>query len=226
MNNNLITLFDVSKVYKIGRAEVVALKGVNLTIKKEEFLAIVGPSGAGKTTLLHVIGGLLPPTEGKVLFKGEDIYGKSDRWRCRWRINSVGFIFQFYHLIEELTVLENVALPSFLISSSKTAFKKAENLLKYLKIEKKAKNFPSELSGGEKQKVAIARALINEPELLLCDEPTGNLDKEAKEIVFDLLEFFNKEKKKTILLVTHNVELAKKAERVIYIKEGGLIQKG
>jgi len=223
MNNDLITLFDVSKVYKMGKTEVVALKGVNLTIKEEEFLAIVGPSGAGKTTLLHIIGGLLPPTEGKVLFKGEDIYGKSDRWRCRWRINSVGFIFQFYHLIEELTVLENIALPSFLISSSKTAFKKAENLLKYLKIEKKAKSFPSELSGGEKQKVAIARALINEPELLLCDEPTGNLDKEAKEVVFKLLEFFNKEKKKTILLVTHNVELAKKAERVVYIKEGGLV---
>ena len=223
MNNDLITLFDVSKVYKMGKTEVVALKGVNLTIKEEEFLAIVGPSGAGKTTLLHIIGGLLPPTEGKVLFKGEDIYGKSDRWRCRWRINSVGFIFQFYHLIEELTVLENIALPSFLISSSKTAFKKAENLLKYLKIEKKAKSLPSELSGGEKQKVAIARALINEPELLLCDEPTGNLDKEAKEVVFKLLEFFNKEKKKTILLVTHNVELAKKAERVVYIKEGGLV---
>ena len=225
MNNDLITLSDVSKVYKIGKSEVVALKGINLTIKKKEFLAIVGPSGAGKTTLLHIIGGLLPPTEGKVLFEGEDVYRKSDKWRCRWRISSVGFIFQFYHLIEELTVLENVALPSFLVSSSKTAFKKAENLLKYLKIEKKAKNFPSELSGGEKQKVAIARALINEPELLLCDEPTGNLDREAKEAVFKLLDFFNKEKKKTILLVTHNVELAEKAERIIYIKEGRLIQK-
>lgn len=225
MNNDLITLFNVSKVYKMGKTEVVALKGVNLTIKRKEFLAIVGPSGAGKTTLLHIIGGLLSPTEGKVLFKGEDIYRKSDRWRCRWRINSVGFIFQFYHLIEELTVLENIALPSFFVSSSKTAFKKAEKLLKYLKIEKKAKSFPSELSGGEKQKVAIARALINEPELLLCDEPTGNLDKEAKEAVFNLLEFFNKEKEKTILLVTHNVELAEKAERVIYIKEGRLLHK-
>ncbi|OQX82092.1 MAG: hypothetical protein B6D56_00805 [Candidatus Omnitrophica bacterium 4484_70.1] len=220
--SNLISAYNLTKIYKIGRKEFPALKKISIEVREREFLAIVGPSGAGKSTLLHILGGLLSPTEGEVFFKGENIYKKKDKWLCEWRTKHVGFVFQFYHLIEELTVLENVVLPSFLIKTSlKTAFTQAEKLLKYLKIENKLNCFPSELSGGERQKVAIARALINAPEVLFCDEPTGNLDEESAEKVFDLFDLFNKDRK-TIILVTHNIELAKRAKRVLYLEGGRL----
>jgi len=218
--NNLISAYNLTKIYKIGRKEFSALKKINIGVKEKELLVIVGPSGAGKSTLLHILGGLLFPTEGEVFFKGENIYKKKDKWLCRWRTRYVGFVFQFYHLIEELTVLENVVLPSSLINTSlKTAFTQAEKLLKYLKIEDKLNCFPSELSGGERQKVAIARALINNPQILFCDEPTGNLDEGSAEKIFSLLDFFNKEGR-TIILVTHNIELAKRAKRVLYLEKG------
>ncbi len=220
--NNIFVAEEITKIYQEGSQKIYALDKVSLNIKKGEFLAILGPSGAGKTTLLHTLGGFLKPTYGKVFYRDVDIYRKSDSWRCSWRIKSVGFVFQFYHLIEELTVMENIALPalSFL---GKSAFKKAQSLLKYFGIEEKGQAFPYELSGGQKQKVAVARALINEPEVIFCDEPTGNLDKASGEKIVEILKILNKEKGKTIILVTHNRTLAENAERILYIDGGKIV---
>jgi len=216
--SNIIKLQSLTKIYNNG-AEVKALDCIDLEVSKSDYLAIVGPSGSGKSTLLHIAGGLDAPTQGKALFKEENIYKMTDKTLSSWRSKNIGFIFQFYYLIEELNVLENVVIGAN-EASRKYAFKKARELLKYLEIEHKGSFFPSQLSGGEKQKVAIARALINEPEIILCDEPTGNLDKDSQDKVTDLLDRMNKEMKKTILLVTHNLELAKKAKKIVAIKNG------
>ena len=216
--NNLIDLNSVSKIYKNAR-EVVAIKRVSISIKDRDFLAITGPSGSGKSTLLHVMGGLEPPTKGKVLFADKNLYQMPQAEISTWRNKRVGFIFQFYHLIEELDVRENLLAATF-FKRQKYSLKRAEKLLKYLGIEDKMKAFPSQLSGGEKQRVAIARALMNDPQILLCDEPTGNLDYESQEAVAALLDKLNKEEHKTIILVTHNLDLAKRAKSTLFIKNG------
>jgi putative ABC transport system ATP-binding protein len=221
--SKLIEVVSLKKIYLEPKSKVEALKGISFCVYPCDYLSIVGPSGAGKSTLLHLIGGLDSPTEGTVLFKGEDIYKMDEKRRAFWRNKNIGFIFQFYHLIEELNVLDNILVASF--EDRKSSFKKAQELLKYLGIEERKNFFPSQLSGGEKQKVAIARALINEPDLILCDEPTGNLDKESQEKVILLLKRLNEEKKKTIILVTHNLELAKRAKRTIFIKNGEIVDK-
>ncbi|MDD5194720.1 MAG: ABC transporter ATP-binding protein, partial [Candidatus Omnitrophica bacterium] len=215
--NELIEVRSLSKAYHNGQEEVFAVKNVSLSIMEQDYLAIIGPSGAGKSTLLHIMGGLEIPTEGCISFKGEDIYQMRERHLARWRNSTVGFVFQFYHLIEELNVLENVALAPF-TQERKSSLKRAQELLKYLGIEERKNFFPSQLSGGEKQKTAIARALINNPEIILCDEPTGNLDVDSQNKVMQLLEELNRDKKKTVILITHNLELAKRAKRVIQIK--------
>ncbi|MFA5272129.1 MAG: ABC transporter ATP-binding protein, partial [Candidatus Omnitrophota bacterium] len=217
--NNLIQLTKVSKTFHNGQEEVSALKNVSIDLHAQDYLAIIGPSGAGKSTLIHIIGGLDMPSCGKVTCHDKDIYIMRDSERALWRNTMVGFVFQFYHLIEELNVLENVAISAF-CEFRKSAFKKAESLLEYLDIAGRKNFFPSQLSGGEKQKVALARALINDPEIILCDEPTGNLDKYAQDKVVDLLEKLNKETGKTIVIVTHNLELAKRAKRTITLKSG------
>jgi len=219
--NKLIEIDSIWKIYYNGGKQTIAVKDVSLTLKEAEYLAIVGPSGAGKTTLLHIMSGLDSPTKGRVLFEGKDLYTLGDYQISLWRNMTVGFVFQFYHLIEELNVLENVALPSLAFKGTrKTSFKKAQKLLKYLNIEEKVKYVPSQLSGGERQKVAIARALVNEPRIIFCDEPTGNLDKDSADKVISLLEFLNKNEKKTLVIVTHNPEIVKKADRVINIRVG------
>lgn len=216
--NELINLIDVTKVY--GNAKpVIALREISMSIEAGDYYAVVGPSGAGKSTLLHIMGGLDRPTNGEVLFKGKDMYQIKDRELASWRNKTVGFVFQFYHLIEELNVLENVAIAAFR-GERKSSFKRAEELLKYLGIDGRAEAFPSQLSGGEKQRIAIARALINDPQVVLCDEPTGNLDKESQLRVMDLLANLNKDMGKTIVLVTHNLELAQRAEKIVSIKSG------
>lgn len=220
--NSLLEVVSLTKVYHNGREEVAALREISFSLREEDYLAIVGPSGAGKSTLLHIMGGLDIPTKGKVLFKEKDIYQKKDKSLASWRNKSIGFVFQFYHLIEELNVLENIAIAAHM-RLGKSSFKKSEELLKYLGIAERGSFFPSQLSGGEKQKVAIARALINEPDIILCDEPTGNLDKDSQDRVVELIERLNKEKKKTIVLVTHNLELAKRAKRMITLKSGELV---
>jgi ABC-type lipoprotein export system ATPase subunit len=190
-----------------------------LSIHEQDYLAVVGPSGAGKSTLLHAIGGLDKPSSGEILFKNKSIYEMKDNDLADWRNKTVGFVFQFYHLLEELNVLENITIAAIFLKR-KSALKKAQELLEYLGLEKRMNFFPSQLSGGEKQKVALARALINEPQILLCDEPTGNLDKHSQDKVTEMLEKLNKEKNKTIILVTHNLELAKRAKRIIMLKSG------
>ncbi len=219
--NELMEVNAVTKVYRDGVA-FTALKNISLSVYAQDYLAIVGPSGAGKSTLLHIMGGLEPPTKGKVFFIEKSLYKMKDRELSLWRTKSAGFVFQFYHLIEELSVLENVAIAASR-EGRKYSFKKARELLKYLGLEDKQEAFPSQLSGGQKQRVAIARALVNEPEILFCDEPTGNLDKESQEKIAGLLENLNKVKKKTIVLVTHNLDLAKQAKRILFI-EGGEIK--
>ena len=221
--NKLIEVISLKRIYLEADTEVGALKDVSFSVYPCDYLSIVGPSGAGKSTLLHLIGGIDTPTQGTVLFKGEDIYKMNRKRRALWRNKNIGFIFQFYHLIEELNVLDNILVASF--EDRKFSFKKAQELLKYLGIKERENFFPSQLSGGEKQKVAIARALINEPDLILCDEPTGNLDKESQERVMELLRKLNEEKKKTIVLVTHNLELAERAKRMVFIKNGEIVDK-
>jgi len=217
----LFEIYSVTKKYHNGKEEIFVLKNVSLSIFKKDYLAITGPSGSGKSTLLHIIGGLEPPTFGEVNFNGKNIYKISDYNIAKWRNKNIGFVFQFYHLIEELNVLENIIIASF--DNKKSILKKAEELLKYLDIYNRKDFYPSSLSGGEKQRVAIARALINEPEIILCDEPTGNLDKDSQEKVILLLEKLNKDMGKTIVLVTHNLELANRAKRRIFLKAGELV---
>jgi putative ABC transport system ATP-binding protein len=210
---------SVTKEYQSGQETVRALKGVSALLHPGDYLAIVGPSGAGKSTLLHTLGGLDLPTQGRVLFKGRDIYKMKDKELSLWRNKHIGFVFQFYHLIEELNAFENITL-SLDLNKRKYSLKTIEELLKYLGVGDKKKAFPSQLSGGQRQRVAFARALANDPEVILCDEPTGNLDKESQEKIVALLDKLNKEKGKAIVLVTHNLELAKHAQRSLFIKDG------
>jgi len=217
--SELFKVNSLTKEYCSGGETVHALKEVTVSLNSGDYLAIIGHSGAGKTTLLHSLGGLDSPTTGEVLFKGRNIYKMKDKELSIWRNKHVGFVFQFYHLIDELNVLENITL-ALNLNRQKYSLKTIEDLLKYLGIEDKKKAFPSQLSGGQKQRVAFARALVNDPEVILCDEPTGNLDKEAQEKVIFLLDKLNKEKNKTIVLVTHNLELAKCAKNRIFIKDG------
>jgi putative ABC transport system ATP-binding protein len=219
---NLLEIVSLSKVYHNGKEKVHALKEVSFSLQEKDYIAVVGPSGSGKSTLLHIMGGIDMPTKGKVLFKGQDLYRKKDGNLAFWRSKTVGFVFQFYHLIEELNVLENIAIAAY-VDFRKTSLKRAEELLKYLDIAERRNFFPSQLSGGEKQKVAIARALVNDPQIILCDEPTGNLDKDSQDKVVELIEKLNQEKKKTVIIVTHNLELAKRAKRVIALKSGELV---
>ena len=216
--SELVKLKAVTKIYE-GANPVVALDDVTFSVGRGEYCALVGPSGAGKSTFLHIMGGLDRPTKGEVTFSDKDMYKMSDKELASWRNATVGFVFQFYHLIEELNVLENIAIASFK-HGIKSAFKRVNELLQYLGISERAHFFPSQLSGGEKQRVAIARALINDPEVVLCDEPTGNLDADSRAKVTELLDTLNKEMGKTIILVTHNLELAKKANKVLFIEAG------
>jgi len=222
--NKLLEISDISKAYKNADQMIWALKGVSLSLEPGDYLAIVGPSGAGKSTLLHVLGGLDRPSEGTLTFKGKDIYRLSDKDLSLWRARHVGFVFQFYHLIEELNTLENIMLPLRLLRR-KCSLKTVDELIQYLGIARRKRSYPSQLSGGERQKVALARALVNEPELILCDEPTGNLDSDSQEKVVQLLDECNKKKGKTVIIVTHNMALAKRADKMLFIDNGVLKNK-
>ena len=219
MNNMLLEAKNISKFYKTAGEEFYAIQDVGITINKGDYTAIVGPSGAGKSTLMHILGGLDTPSSGKLIGAGEDVYGLSEPERAGWRRKYIGFVFQFFHLIEELNVMENITLSAFKLKP-KEARARAMELLNYLGIEKRAKFFPSQLSGGEKQKCAIARAMINQPQILLCDEPTGNLDHDSQGKVTQLLEKLNKEQNVAVILVTHNLELAKRAKTMVRMESG------
>jgi len=218
---------NIHKIYHNGNKQLEVLKGVNLSIEKGKFAAIVGPSGAGKSTLLHILGGLDTPTSGEVILEQENIYGLSDLELSRIRNERIGFVFQFYHLLSEFTVLENVSMPGLISSQfvvhSPQLKKQALGLLKEVGLSDRVTHFPSQLSGGEQQRVAIARALINKPSLLLCDEPTGNLDSKTSEEIIALVKKISLEERMTVVLVTHNAELAKIAHNVYHLKDGVLV---
>ncbi len=223
----ILEVINLHKYYRVGNIRLHVLKGVSFTVAHGEFLAIRGPSGAGKSTLLHIIGGLESPDEGKVLLEGENIYSLTDSRLSRLRNKSIGFVFQFYYLIPELTIIENVSLPLLIQGTSKReAFKKGYELLNYFNMEKRASHYPSQVSGGEQQRAAIARAMVVNPKLLLCDEPTGNLDSQNGEEVLKLLQDINSKKKTTIIIVTHDPEVANWAQREFYIRDGILDEKG
>lgn len=211
------------KIYKNGANELHVLKGIDLNVKKGEVLALLGPSGAGKSTLLHLLGGLDSPTKGEVFIDGVDIYSISDYERARLRNRKIGFVFQFYHLLPEFDALENVILP-LLIKGENGSFKNIRKagieILTAVGLGERLHHRPNQLSGGEQQRVAIARALVNEPEILLCDEPTGNLDSETGKHVLDLLWDLNSKRNLTLIMVTHEAEIAKAAERVLHIRDG------
>jgi len=190
-------------------------------------VALVGPSGAGKSTLLHILGGLDCPSQGSVVFEGQELYKLTDSELSRIRNSQIGFVFQFYHLLSEFTVLENVLMPVSISGANKAqmaeARQKALVLLDRAGLKERLAHFPNQLSGGEKQRAAIVRALMNEPKLLLCDEPTGNLDSGSSAEIIDLIKSIHLRNKTTILLVTHNEELASKAERRYHLKDGIMV---
>ena len=215
---------DLHKTYKSGAKPLHVLKGINLSLEWGKTTAIVGPSGAGKSTLMHLLGGLDRPTKGKVFLDGEDLYSLKDS-KCAEILNRrIGFVFQFYHLLPEFTVLENVAFPAFIGGVKKSiAIKRARSLVNVVGLSNRASHRPGELSGGETQRAAIARALINDPEMILCDEPTGNLDSRTGQAVIDLLLELNKKEKKTIVIVTHEERIASVAHRKCHIRDGQLV---
>ena len=220
-----IEVVDLGKVYAMGSVRVPALRGVTFTVERGRFVSIVGPSGCGKSTLLNMIGALDRPTRGRVVVDGVDITKLNDRRLARFRNSKVGFIFQTYNLINRTTVLKNVELPAIVKGiPSKVRRLKALKLLRLVGLEEKADRKPTEMSGGEQQRVAIARALINDPAIVLADEPTGNLDSKTGEEIISLLGRINRENGATIIMVTHNLELANRTNRIIRLRDG-LIEK-
>ncbi|MDI6758780.1 MAG: ABC transporter ATP-binding protein [Candidatus Omnitrophota bacterium] len=215
---------NVSKSYGNRLSGLEVLKGIDLNIKEGEFLVIQGPSGAGKSTLLHILGALDNPTSGEVFFKGASLYSLSEGERASFRNKSIGFVFQFFHLLPELNALENVLLPCLLMSwrERKKASYCARALLERLGLSNRIRHLPSELSGGEQQRLALARALINKPLVLLCDEPTGNLDSENGRKILGLLRELNLSERVSMVLVTHDPDIAFGASRVVHLRDGML----
>lgn len=215
----------VTKVYRSGNKELSVLKDVTLEVQKGESLSIVGPSGAGKSTLLHILGGLDEPTSGEVYLDDFCLSTVADAGKAMIRNSRFGFVFQFYHLMQEFSALENVMMPGLLRKSVDIALLKAKALetLNSLGLAERVQHKPSQLSGGEQQRVAIARALMNDPEILFCDEPTGNLDHEAGRQISGMLLSLNREKKMTVVIVTHSQELARGTERTLNILDGRII---
>lgn len=218
----MIKLENVSKIYGDGESELKALDRINITIHKGEAVAVVGPSGCGKSTMLHIIGGVDSPSEGKVYIEGKDITCLNDEEMSIFRRRKIGFVFQSYHLIPVLTVEENMQMP-VLLDHRKADKEYAEYILEMLGLKDRRKSLPSQLSGGQQQRVAIARALANRPSILLADEPTGALDSKNGEEVMALLQHSVKELNQTLVLITHNVDLAREADRIIKLSDGMVI---
>lgn len=225
-NSMLLKAENISKRYDDSGIGLDAVKNVSLSIERSRILALIGPSGAGKSTLLHVLGGLDRPSKGKVFFDNMDLYSVSDKQRSFIRNTKMGFVFQFYHLLYEFTAIENVMMPAMLFCKNSTFKKqikeKAEGLLESVGVIKRATHRPSQLSGGEAQRVSIARALINSPDLVLCDEPTGNLDSENANNILKLISVLNKKFKQAFMIVTHNERVSDFADSVMLMEDGRL----
>jgi putative ABC transport system ATP-binding protein len=222
-NGVLVEVENVGKVFRRGSEEIHVLEGLSLTVAQGEFLALMGPSGSGKSTLLNLIAGLDRPTRGAVRVGGERIDQMSDRRLAAWRSRHVGLVFQFYNLLPVLTAARNVELPLLLAPLSKARRKRlVEVALGVVGLSHRLKHFPRQLSGGEQQRVGIARAIVTDPTLLMCDEPTGDLDRKSGDDVLNLLQALNREHGKTILMVTHDPHASARATRVVYLDKGQL----
>jgi lipoprotein-releasing system ATP-binding protein len=223
--NELVATRDLTKSFRLGGEVIPILKGIDLKIERGEFVSIVGPSGVGKSTLLHLLGALDRPTSGEVIFEGSLLSRFSDEELALFRNRKIGFIFQFHHLLPELDALENTMIPALIGRMSReTAQKEATSILEELNLGSRLHHRPGELSGGEQQRVAVARALVTSPALILADEPTGNLDGESSENIFELLRRLNQERNLTIIMVTHNEKLASATDRTIKMANGSVAQ--
>jgi len=219
----IVEAIDVHKVYLLGKTEIYALRGVNLSIDRGDFVCIMGPSGAGKSTLLHILGALDTPTKGTVKFMNEILNNKNDKFLARLRREKIGFIFQFFYLIPTLTAKENVMLPLIPIKP-RWLERRAEELLELVGLKKRMSHKPKELSAGEQQRVAIARALINNPEIIIADEPTGNLDSDNGRQIIDILSRIVRDENKAVIVATHNMDVAKRTDRIVYLKDGAIVK--
>lgn len=219
----ILRVENLTKVYGSGTTKVIALDDVSFSVEKGEFVAIVGASGSGKSTLLHLIGGVDCPTSGKVFIDGKNIYNYDDDKLAIFRRRQVGLIYQFYNLIPILNVVENITLPLDL-DNRKPDSGYLNQLIKLLGLENRKDHLPNELSGGQQQRTSIGRALITNPTIILADEPTGNLDSKSSDGIIELLKKSNKEYKQTIIMITHNMEIAKCADRIIKIEDGRIVK--
>ena len=219
----ILRVENLTKTYGKGLTKVTALDNVSFTVEKGEFIAIVGASGSGKSTLMHLLGGVDKPTSGKVFIDGQDIYAMKDDKLCIFRRRQVGLIYQFYNLIPILNVVENITLPSNL-DGREVKKEKLEEILKLLGLQNRKNHLPNQLSGGEQQRTSIGRALITSPAIILADEPTGNLDSKASEEIVSILKMSNKKYHQTIIMITHNLEIAKEASRIIKLEDGKIVE--
>jgi putative ABC transport system ATP-binding protein len=221
----IIELRNVSKIYRITGVPVNALKNVSLEINKKELIAIMGPSGSGKSTLLHMVGCLDRPTHGKVFIDGKDISKLNDNELAVIRGKKIGFVFQFFNLIPNFTALKNVELPMIFTKFPKRE-ERAKELLRAVGLGDRINHYPSQLSGGETQRVSIARSMANKPDIILADEPTGNLDSKSGKEILELLKKLNKESDVTVITVTHDNSIASCSKKIIYLKDGQIIKRG
>lgn len=218
----ILKIENITKKYANGDKELYALDDVSFTVNQGEFIAIVGPSGSGKSTLLHMIGGIDKPTNGKVYINGTDISSLKPDKMTIFRRRNIGIVYQFYNLIPTLNAEDNIILP-VLLDGKKVDKEKLNEIIKLLKIEDRRKAMPSQLSGGEQQRVSIGRALMNNPSIILADEPTGNLDSKASKEIVEIFKYYNKAYKQTLIIVTHDEKIALQADRIIKLKDGKII---
>ncbi|MDH5479850.1 MAG: lipoprotein-releasing ABC transporter ATP-binding protein LolD [Nitrosomonas sp.] len=223
MSNTVLSCHNLFKQFNQGELEVSVLKGVNLELARGEMLSIVGASGSGKSTLLHLLGGLDEPSSGEIKILDQNISGIDEEKRCQLRNGSLGFIYQFHHLLPEFSALENVAMPLLIRRLQKSeAFDRAAEILQQVGLSHRLTHTPSELSGGERQRAAVARALVTQPACILADEPTGNLDRHTAENVFDLMLTLNQKANASLIIVTHDLQLANRAQHVMQLVDGVL----
>lgn len=215
----ILKVKDLTKVYGTGENQVTALNHVSFSVEKGEFLAIIGPSGSGKSTLLHILGGVDTPTSGKVFMEGADVYAQNEKQLAIFRRRQVGLIYQFYNLIPVLNVTENMTLP-VLMDGRKVNEERLKELLHILSLEGREGHLPNQLSGGQQQRVSIGRALMNAPSVVLADEPTGNLDSKNSQEIVELLKYSNEKYKQTLIMITHDENIALQANRIIAIEDG------